>query len=155
MKQELQAFQCRMCGQCCQGEGGIIMSEKDQKRLANYLNISVETLLTQYTVRSNAKPCLSTGKDAYCIFFNAEKGCTVHPARPDICRAWPFFRGNIVDKESWAMIHDYCPGVNPQASHEQFALQGIAYLRKHGLTRKDTRHDPMHLFCRKICLQRI
>lgn len=134
------AFECRMCGHCCHGEGGIIMSAKDQKRLAEYLNISVEELLDQHSEFRNGKASLRTGDDGFCIFFR--EGCSVHPGRPDICRAWPFFRGNLVDTLSWEMIQEYCPGVNPKAGHVEFVRQGKEYLRNEKLLRYDPDTDP-------------
>ncbi|MDD4732152.1 MAG: YkgJ family cysteine cluster protein [Desulfovibrio sp.] len=136
------AFECRMCGHCCHGEGGIIMSPKDQARLADFLGISVDRLLDEYSRDQGGKPCLRTGSDGYCVFFAQDQGCTVHPGRPDICRAWPFFRGNLIDSLSWEMIQEYCPGVNPDAGHAEFARQGRAYLREHGLLRHDPAVDP-------------
>ena len=32
-------FDCQMCGQCCEGEGGIVLSPKDLKRLYEGLNL--------------------------------------------------------------------------------------------------------------------
>lgn len=135
-----EAFKCRMCGHCCHGEGGIIMSEKDQVRLADHLGIDVNELIEKYSVDCNGKISLGTGEDGYCVFF--ENGCGVHPGRPDICRAWPFFRGNLIDPMSWEMIQEYCPGVNPEAGHKEFARQGMEYLRKEGLLRYDSDVDP-------------
>jgi len=36
------------------------------------------------------------------------------------------------------MIQDYCPGVNKDAGHEQFIIQGKEYIRAEGLRQ----HDP-------------
>lgn len=134
------AFECRMCGHCCRGEGGIIMSEKDRTRLADHLGISVDELIAAYSEQRNGKVCLRTGDDGYCIFF--KDGCGVHPGRPDICRAWPFFRGNLIDAISWEMIQEYCPGVNPEAGHDEFVRQGKHYLREENLLRYDSGIDP-------------
>ncbi|WP_147821276.1 YkgJ family cysteine cluster protein [Salidesulfovibrio onnuriiensis] len=136
----LKAFECRMCGHCCHGEGGIIMSEKDRQRLALHLGISVEELLEKYSEERNGKISLGTGDDGYCVFF--KDGCGVHPGRPDICRAWPFFRGNLIDSMSWEMIQEYCPGVNPEAGHAEFVRQGRQYLRDENLLRYDPATDP-------------
>ena len=134
------AFECRMCGHCCQGEGGIIMTVKDQKRLAEHLGMAVNELVIQFTHERGGKLHLNSGDDKYCIFF--KEGCSVHPGRPDICRAWPFFRGNLVDETSWEMIQDYCPGVNPEAGHAEFVREGRAYLRKEDLLRYDPDTSP-------------
>ncbi|WP_419788066.1 YkgJ family cysteine cluster protein [Pseudodesulfovibrio sp.] len=130
-----EAFSCKMCGHCCQGEGGIVMTEKDRKRLAEHLGIPVSKLVEKYTQERGGKLHLICGDDGYCVFFS--KGCSVHPGRPDICRAWPFFRGNLVDETSWEMIQEYCPGVNPEVGHAEFVRQGKQYLREEDLLRYD------------------
>ena len=56
---------------------------------------------------------------------------------PDVCRAWPFFRGNLVDADSWGMALDYCPGINPEAGHAAFVREGLRYLRENGLEGDD------------------
>lgn len=120
------AFECRRCGHCCRGVGGIILSPRDIARLADHLGLPEPEFLKAHTETVNSRIRLKTGADEYCIFY--DEGCGVHPGRPDICRAWPFFRGNILDKDSWEMIQDYCPGVNASAGHAEFARQGRAYL---------------------------
>lgn len=132
----IQAFECQMCGHCCQGEGGIIMTAKDRKRLAEFLGMSEEEMVEKYSETVNSKIRLQSREDGYCVFFN--EGCGVHPGRPDICRAWPFFRGNLIDETSWEMIQDYCPGVNKEAGHAQFVIQGKEYIKAEGLRQ----HDP-------------
>lgn len=144
------AFECRMCGHCCHGEGGIILGPTDQERLAQHLGIPVTELLEDYTVDLNGKPCVRTGDNGYCVFFLHDKGCGVHPGRPDICRAWPFFRGNLIDESSWEMIQEYCPGVNAEAGHAEFARQGRAYLRENGLIRTNGSQDPNALIVDEI-----
>ena len=134
------AFECRMCGHCCHGEGGIVMTDKDRKRLASHLNISVEKLIDTYAHERGGKLHLNVGEDNYCIFY--KEGCGVHPGRPDICRAWPYFRGNLIDELSWQMIQEYCPGVNPEAGHAEFVRQGREYLRKEDLLRYDPETSP-------------
>lgn len=129
MNQDVKAFECRMCGHCCKGEGGIVMAPKDQNRLAEHLGLSLKDFLEKYTRTSGSKILLITGDDEYCIFFKQGVGCGVHPGRPDICRAWPFFKGNLIDPMSWEMIQEYCPGVRPEAGHAEFRRQGLEYLK--------------------------
>ncbi len=116
------------------------MTAKDRKRLAEHLNISVDELVKKYAHQRGGKLHLNVGKDNYCIFY--KEGCGVHPGRPDICRAWPYFRGNLVDELSWEMIQDYCPGVNPKAGHKEFVRQGREYLHKEDLLRYDPETSP-------------
>lgn len=128
-------FDCKMCGHCCQGQGGIVVSEHERLRLASHLNLTDADFTANYTQAQGNKLVLSCGDDGFCIFFNAQQACTVHPAKPDVCRAWPFFRGNIVDDVSWELAQDYCPGIVAAAGHAEFARQGIIYLRDNGLTK--------------------
>ena len=127
------AFTCRRCGHCCQGTGGIVLAERDIARLAAHLNLDRDSLLARHTEHVGGMPRLVSGADGYCIFY--KDGCAIHPARPDVCRAWPYFRGNLIDPASHAMAMTDCPGINPEASHDEFARQGKAYLIHHGLTR--------------------
>lgn len=115
-----------------------MLSARDAARLAAHLELSVTELLTAHTVRRAGRDCLATADDGYCAFYDhGLKGCGVHPARPDICRAWPFFRGNLIDAGSWDMIQEYCPGVNAEAGHAAFAAIGLSYVRTHCACRDD------------------
>lgn len=130
-------FVCRQCGQCCEGRGGIVLSEKDRDRLANFLDISREKLISSYCETSNGKLKIRTGPDGFCVFFRQGLSCTVHAGKPDICRAWPFFRGNLEDPLSLAMAKDFCPGIDKDASFEDFATIGLAWLETRGLVAAD------------------
>lgn len=125
------AFVCQMCGECCRGQGGIVMDAADRARLASHLGVTEEELLQQYGERRNGKAMLRSTKEG-CVFLS-ENGCAVHEAKPKVCRAWPFFRGNLVDADSWEMALDACPGLVREAGHAAFVRQGRAYLQQHGL----------------------
>ncbi len=125
------AFDCQMCGHCCEGRGGIVLAAKDRARLAEHLGLEVDAFLERYAEELNGKLVLRVNADGFCVFFG--KGCSVHQAKPDICRAWPFFRGNLVDELSWRMAQEYCPGINPAAGHAEFVRQGLAHLASNRL----------------------
>lgn len=127
------AFDCRMCGQCCQGEGGIVVSPTDLARICAFLGMTPEAFEAAYGERRNGKLKVRTGPDGNCVFFAVGRGCTVHEGKPDICRAWPFFRGNLVDADSLAMAKEYCPGIRSDVRHAEFAAAGRAYLADRGL----------------------
>lgn len=130
---QVAAFICRRCGHCCQGEGGIVLSAKDIDRLADHLHLEAAALLARYAQFVSGKYRLVTGADGYCVFYN--EGCSIHPGRPDVCRAWPFFRGNLIDPISHAMAAEDCPGIDRDVPHAEFARQGREYLACHGLAR--------------------
>ncbi|MEA4857065.1 MAG: YkgJ family cysteine cluster protein [Solidesulfovibrio sp.] len=129
----LEAFTCRRCGHCCHGEGGIVMAERDIIRLADHLHLEPAVMLSRYARFVSGKYRLIAGGDGSCVFYS--DGCGVHPGRPDVCRAWPYFRGNIIDADSHAMAAEDCPGINRAVPHAEFARQGREYLARHGLSR--------------------
>lgn len=135
------AFDCRMCGHCCEGKGGIVVSPSDLQRLCDFLRMPADAVIAAYGEQAGDKLKIRCGEDGYCIFFRQGKGCIVHEGKPSICKAWPFFRGNIEDPESLALAKDFCPGINPDISHEDFAQEGMAYLEKERLLASDTRTE--------------
>ena len=110
-----------------------MLTTRDIHRLALGLDLSPEALIRTYVLYENAKPVLVSRAEGTCVFFQAEHGCTVHAHKPDVCRAWPFFRGNLEDEASWRMAQDYCPGINPDIPHQEFVRQGLIYLQGQGL----------------------
>lgn len=145
MSEAVQSFDCQRCGHCCHGVGGIVMTAGDRARLAAHLGLSEEEMLTRHAERAGEKFRLKVGPDGYCVFFRQGLGCAEHPGRPDICRAWPFFRGNLIDAVSWEMIQTDCKGVNAQSGHRVFVEQGLAYLREHGLVHAPGPESPLAL----------
>lgn len=148
MSTENTAFACRQCGHCCEGEGGIVLASKDQNRLASHLNLTLDAFLEAFSRSSGDKIQLGSRPDGFCIFF--DQGCSVHPARPDICRAWPFFRGNLLDATSWELSLEYCPGINPNVSHGIFARQGLTYLQENALAHNGDSDAPNALSVKGI-----
>lgn len=130
-------FECRMCGQCCEGKGGIVLEQQELERLALFTGLSPEEFQARYCCQTGGKLKLVANEAGYCVFFVPGKGCDVHEVKPGVCRAWPFFRGNLVDEISLAMAVEYCPGINRQASFEQFRSFGLEYLRKNDLGADD------------------
>ncbi len=131
-------FDCKMCGECCYGKGGIVVGPEEIKRICNFLGITVEEFSSIYlTEEGGGKYSLTCGEDGYCVFFEKGRGCSIHPVKPDICRAWPFFRGNMVDESSLEMAKQACPGIARDVSFQEFCLMGRIYLKDHGLIKKE------------------
>lgn len=89
---------CEGCSACCKGMGNsIVLDPLDIHRLTNYLGKTMEELLTGYVelnvVDGIILPNLKmSGKEEACSFLNQEGRCSVHPARPGICRLFPLGR---------------------------------------------------------------
>ncbi len=127
-------FSCRRCGDCCIGKGGIVLRGRDQKRLVAALRLSLAEFQARCTERQGDKIRLRSGPDGACVFYRPGSGCGVHQARPDICRAWPFFRGNLIDPYSFALAKEGCPGIRRNVAFAVFARAGTECLRQEGLT---------------------
>ncbi len=134
-------FSCRRCGKCCEGRGGIIVSPRDLTRLSVFLGMSGHEVLARCTEPMRGQPVIRCGSDGYCMFFRAGEGCSIHPARPAVCRAWPFFRGNLVDHVSFSMARQDCPGISRDCSHGEFAREGYRYLHEYKLLARDRRTE--------------
>lgn len=141
-------FDCVQCGKCCEGQGGIVLSNKDLARLAAYLNLPPNDIIGKYCERSGEKLKIRTGEDGYCVFFSSSS-CSVHAGKPDICRAWPFFRGNLLDSISLEMAKEFCPGIKRTVSFEDFAKRGFAYLEQEGILATDASKEANALLISK------
>ena len=124
---EEHSFDCKLCGHCCEGRGGIVVSNADLTRLCEFLRMNAEDFESRWGTRRGKKLFLRSEKNA-CVFFRTGKGCSVHAVKPDICRAWPYFRGNLIDSESYALAKEFCPGIPQNQDHEAFVRQGLSYL---------------------------
>lgn len=143
------SFSCKRCGHCCFGRGGIVVGQRDLPRLLAYFKMEKEDFLARYTELFDGKPTLITGSDGFCYFFKEGAGCTIHEARPDVCRAWPYFRGNLIDELSFAMAKEDCPGIVKTISHAVFAHDGYAYLEDNQLLCENKKTDGRALIVAK------
>ena len=89
---------CEGCSACCQGMGDSVkLDPLDIYRLCKYLNCSFEELM-QDRIELNVVdgvilPNLRmAGAQEKCTFLNEEGRCSIHGARPGICRLFPLGR---------------------------------------------------------------
>ncbi len=108
------------------------MRAKDVERLARFFAVSAGVFLDRYAEVANGKRRLKAGQGGSCVFFSPA-GCSVHPAKPDVCRAWPFFRGNVTDPLSFSMAKEACPGIRPEAAFGVFSRLGAVHLLEEAL----------------------
>jgi len=118
------AFDCKMCGECCYGEGGIYLLEGEAERISRFLKLDLEEFSREYCERKHGKTYLRTGINGYCIFYDHENACLIHPVKPKRCLDWPFYPANMRDPETLEMAKEACPGINPDCSFEEFVRQG-------------------------------
>ncbi len=119
-----------------------MVTPADIDRLCAYLEISRERFEQAYLEHVGGKKRIRT-KDEWCVFFAS--GCSVHPAKPDVCRAWPFFQGNLMDELSWQMAQTACPGINLEAGHAAFVSEGVEYLQRLNMERVEDLPNALNL----------
>ena len=119
----MKAFQCKTCGDCCYGKGGIFVQDGEEEKIANFLGISPKTFLAEFCREKNGRLYIKTGPDKFCIFYDKAKQCLIHPVKPRPCFLWPFYPAILMDVDNWEMTKDACPGINPDCSFEEFVRQ--------------------------------
>jgi len=119
-------FDCRQCGDCCQGRGGIFVRPEEVEEMAALLKMSPEEFYARFVEVSSQGPHLTT-VNGFCVFLE-DNHCRVHPVKPFICRQWPFLPALLVDPEELEGAKGACPGIDPGCSHEDFvdAAMGLA-----------------------------
>jgi len=119
----MKAFDCRRCGECCYGEGGIIVNREEAGRIAAFLEIGAGRFIQRYCEVRHGRWHLKTGPDRYCLFLDRGKGCRIHPVKPAVCSLWPFFPAILKDREKWETSKDACPGISRDCTFEDFVAQ--------------------------------
>ena len=112
-------FQCRQCGDCCVGRGGILVKPDEVEAMAALLALSVPEFCRRFVEASALGPRLTVA-DGVCVFLMAGGLCRVHPVKPFICRQWPFLPAILMDPDELEHAKGACPGINPACSHEDF-----------------------------------
>jgi len=123
------SFECKMCGVCCYGEGGITVQDDEVERIASFLTINDEELVHNFCQKRNNKLYIKTGKNGACVFFKDGEGCDIQSVKPAVCYQWPFYSANMEDENNWRMAQEACPGINPNSHHRKFVEQGKLELK--------------------------
>lgn len=119
----MQAFECRRCGECCYGEGGIFLPGEEPAKIAAFLGMDTAGFLTRFCEKRHGRYYLQSGPDRYCCFYDHETSCRIHPVKPARCAQWPFFDAIMEDRDNWKAAREACPGINPDCSFADFVKQ--------------------------------
>ncbi len=104
-------FECTRCGACCTGAPGYVwVDDNELAALANFLQMPVHEVQGLYTRQLRQRRSLREKLNNDCIFWDRDQGCTVYEARPQQCRTWPFWPGNVANEKEWQRTCDVCPG---------------------------------------------
>lgn len=108
----MERFECRQCGTCCQGEGGIHMNTEEIERISRFLNLSTPDFLERFCLEKNGRIYIHIREDGYC-HFSREGKCTIHEVKPSPCRKWPFLRPMLTDQPNWEAARNSCLALAP------------------------------------------
>jgi len=105
-------FECQPgCTKCCEQQGFVYLTEEDIPRLAAYLGMTSSAFEQRYVFRTRRLRRLRVPRHAQCEFLK-DGGCSVHPAKPLQCAAFPFWPELLESKRNWKKAGDYCPGID-------------------------------------------
>jgi uncharacterized protein len=123
----MKIFECAGCGDCCYGEGGIILAEGEASRIAGSLGIGEEEFLSRYCETRHLKTYIACGPEGWCIFFDKAKKCLIHSVKPARCALWPFFPEILSSRHAWEMAKGGCPGISRDCTFEEFVKAAAGY----------------------------
>jgi Fe-S-cluster containining protein len=86
------------------------VSAEEIRQLAEFRGETVEEFTRRFVRLVGDRLSLIEKPGGDCIFWDKQAGCTVYPARPAQCRAWPFWPENIETPEDWEGVRAVCPG---------------------------------------------
>jgi Fe-S-cluster containining protein len=119
-------FECQSgCTECCRQQGFVYLTEADLKRAAKFLGMSVAAFERSYVYRTRNRMRLRIPRDSHCHFLE-EGGCSIHPAKPTQCRAFPFWPELVESPREWRKTARYCPGVGQGPLIRIEAIRAVA-----------------------------
>ncbi len=118
-------FECHGCGACCRGEGYVWVNRRAARRIAKTLQLTVEEFGRRYLRRIGRRHSLTEKPNHDCIFWNG--GCSIYDVRPAQCRTFPFWRGILKSRQSWAQAAAGCGGID---TGRLYALGEIARMAR-------------------------
>ena len=80
------------------------------RRAAAFLGLTPRAFESKYVYRTRHLLRLRKPPGAECHFLT-ESGCSIHPAKPTQCRAFPFWPEVTASRDEWKKLNSYCPGI--------------------------------------------
>ena len=99
----LDEFNCNRCARCCTTIHYIELSDKETRRIADHMGVDFESIYQRTELISGHRIA-----KAPCTFYEEDTGCTVHPAKPDVCYRWPITQPVNRCNTNWIMINPWC-----------------------------------------------
>ena len=112
-------FKCTRCGYCCQGETTVSLDDDDQRRMIEKLDMTREEVARRFW-RITGTVVQMKIVDGHCIFYDNDRGCSVHEARPWRCGQWPLHPSILEDESNFTAISQSCPGIRKELGYDEF-----------------------------------
>ena len=115
--------QCNSCNHGCKYGSGALAGD-DSKNIANFLKISEEELKQNFLEEKELfnkkilKPRLIKEKNKVhgrCIFYDDEKGCTIHEAKPLECKTSIQCKNYGEELSVWFMVNHIVNAKDPES----------------------------------------
>jgi hypothetical protein len=119
-------FACQPgCTACCSVKGYVYLTEGDLCRAAEFLGMRPGAFERKYVYRTRHLLRLRKPPASQCHFLE-NGGCSLHPAKPTQCRAFPFWPEVVASPTEWRKLKRYCPGIGKGEPITPEAVQRIA-----------------------------
>jgi len=126
-------FECQAgCTACCTQQGFVYLTEADVVRAAEFLGMAAGEFERRYVYRTRKKMRLRVPRHSQCHFLEAG-GCSIHPAKPLQCKAFPFWPELVGNAREWRKTARYCPGIGKGPLVQIEAAREIAREMREGL----------------------
>lgn len=109
-------FECTKCGQCCRGTNGYVwVGEAEISRMAEAKGLALDDFGKLYLRKVATRyALLDTPASGDCIFLE-DNECSIHAARPDQCRRYPWWPVNLGSESAWREAAKQCEGIRDDA----------------------------------------
>jgi Fe-S-cluster containining protein len=88
----------------------VYLTEEDIPRLAHFVGMPQGEFEGQYVYRTKNMRRFRKPRGAQCPFLQ-DNGCSVHAAKPEQCRTFPFWPEILEDEDEQRAVAAYCPGI--------------------------------------------
>lgn len=124
-------FQCQPgCIRCCDKKGFVYITEADLLRIADFLCLPPAEFESRYVYRTRRTLRLRSPRRGNCHFLTST-GCSIHPVKPEQCRAYPFWPEILAARERWLAESAACPGIGMGHLYQiETALETAARMRE-------------------------
>lgn len=118
----MSSFICKICGNCCKGEGSVFLYPDDIKRISEHLNLSNQETVNKYAEYVMLEIIEDTGSYMYmpylvlkksddkCLFLKSNR-CEINKFKPFQCMHTPFVSEFFSDEEWREQIKKNCSAV--------------------------------------------